>query len=59
MKKAHETDIFIAGDFAKDVVVLVAEMAGDAVINPYASPRGKEISREFRTPASCRAASLR
>ena len=23
-----------------DVVVLVAEMAGDGVINPYASPRG-------------------
>jgi hypothetical protein len=59
MKKVHETDIFVEGDFPRDVVVLVAEMAGDGVINPYASARGKEISREFRTPASCRAASLR
>jgi hypothetical protein len=59
MKKVHETDIFVKGDFAKDVVVLVAEMAGDGVINPYASPRGKEISREFRTPVNCKAASLR
>ena len=59
MRKVHETDIFVQGDFPSDVVVRVAEMAGDGVINPYASSKGKEISREFRTPASCRAASLR
>ena len=59
MQKVHETDIFVEGDFARDVVALVAEMAGDGVINPYASPKGKEISREFRTPARCRAASLK
>jgi hypothetical protein len=57
MKKVHATDIFVEGDFPRDVVVMVADMAGDGVISPYASPRVKEISREFRTPASCRAAS--
>jgi hypothetical protein len=59
MQSLHNTDIFVAGDFPKDVVVLVADMAGDSIIDPYASPEGKEFSRKFRIPANCRAASLR
>jgi hypothetical protein len=59
MRKVHGTDIFVEGDFPRDVVILVAEMAGDGVISPYASPRVKEISRELHTPVSCTAASLR
>jgi hypothetical protein len=58
MKSVHATDIFVAADFPRDVVVMVADMASDGVINPYASPGTKEISREFRTPANCKAASL-
>jgi hypothetical protein len=59
MKRLHQTDIFVESDFSRDVVVLVSEMAGDGVINPYASPAGKEFSKKLRTPARCRAASLR
>jgi hypothetical protein len=58
MKKLHLIDIFVEGDFPRDVVVMVAELAGDGVINPYASAQVKEIGRELRTPAKCRAASL-
>ncbi len=44
MQKAHETDIFVVGDFARDVAQQVAVFARDGVINPYASTKGKEIA---------------
>jgi hypothetical protein len=59
MTKAHQTDAIAEGDFSGDVAPFVAEMAADPVINPRAAPRMKEVARDFRTPSTCRAASVR
>jgi hypothetical protein len=59
MAKAHQTDALVEGDFARDVAERVAELAADPVINPHAAPAMKATGRDFRTPLSCRAASLR
>jgi hypothetical protein len=54
MRRAHETDALREGDFPKDIVRFVAELAADPVINPSADPEIRRDSRERRTPLSCR-----
>lgn len=54
MRRIHDTDTIRPDDFGKDVVVTVAQMAGDAVINPLADPGARQSVREFRSPLTCR-----
>jgi hypothetical protein len=59
MRRAHQGGSFQEGDFPREVVTLVAEMAADPTINPRATPQMKEIARDLRNEASCRAAAAR
>ncbi len=54
MRRIHDTDTIREGDFGQDVVVTVARMSGDAVINPSADPAFRRSAKEFRTPLTCR-----
>jgi hypothetical protein len=54
MRNIHDTDTIRQGDFGKDVVVTVANMAGDATINPLADPDVRKSVKEFRSPLTCR-----
>jgi len=55
MEKAHDTGAILEGDFPKDTVILVAQMARDPVIHPSAEPSFKQATRETRSERSCRA----
>jgi hypothetical protein len=59
MKKTHERAPLATADFATDVVVRVAQMADDAVVNPQAEPEFKAAAQESRDAFGCRSASLR
>jgi hypothetical protein len=59
MRNVHETGVFTTGDFPKDAVVMVAEMAGDSSINPRANAQFKKIAAELNDPITCRATSAR
>ena len=59
MNRVHMNEAFVTGDFPKDAVVMVAALAGDGEISPYASPEFKEFSSKLRSPADCGAASPR
>jgi hypothetical protein len=54
MRRVHDTDTIREGDFGQDVVVKVAQMSGDHVINPKADPAVRKSLKEFRSPLSCR-----
>jgi hypothetical protein len=54
MRRIHETDTIREGDFRQEVVVTVARMASDAVINPSADPAARQTFKEFRRPLTCR-----
>jgi hypothetical protein len=58
MERLHGAGIFVTADFPKDAVVMVAQFARDATINPYADPRIKSVFAEMRDPSSCRAISI-
>ena len=59
MQRAHETDAIVEGDFPRDTLLLLAQMAADPVISPYAEPRFQVSARERRPKLACRAAALR
>lgn len=54
MRKVHDTDTIREGDFGSDVIVMVARMASDPVINPTADPAARRSMKEMRTPLTCR-----
>jgi hypothetical protein len=55
MRRLHGKVDFATADFPKEVVVQVAQMAGDGRINPRASAEFKKIDAEFRAEPSCSA----
>ena len=59
MQSAHETDAIVEGDFPADTLLLLANMAADPVISPYAEPRFKASARERRPQLACRSAARR
>jgi hypothetical protein len=59
MQRLHSAGIFTRTDFPKDAVVMVAEFAGDPLINPNADPQIKSVFVQMRDASSCRAISIR
>lgn len=53
MRKVHAKGVLGIGDFPKDTVSLVSEMAADGSINPNADPRFRSISVDARSLATC------
>lgn len=54
MRQVHDTDTIREGDFAPDVVEMVARMSGDYLISRTADPAVRKNLKEFRTPLACR-----
>ena len=54
MARVHQTDTIRQGDFAPDVVPMVAMMSRDALLNSRADPAFQKGVRESRAPLSCR-----
>jgi hypothetical protein len=54
MRQVHNTDTIREGDFGQDVVVKVAGMASDWVLNPKADPAARKTMKENREQLSCR-----
>ena len=53
MRKLHSTGVFGTGDFAKDVVTLLSQMANDPRIDPRASTQRRKVAEALKTPAFC------
>jgi hypothetical protein len=54
MREVHQTNTIREGDFAQDVIAVVAGMAGDAVLNPKADPPIRQREKENRAQLTCR-----
>ena len=53
MRKLHATGVFGPGDFAKDVVTLLSQMANDPRIDPRASTQRRKVAEALKSPAFC------
>jgi hypothetical protein len=53
MRNAHETGRFDQRDFPTDILILLAEMAADPMINPEAALDFKELARDLRNEKRC------